>query len=77
MNMTLTRAQIWSGPLALGVSSVIGLVSALFADGLWDALSWLTLAAPVAVCVRGLRKPRTPVRNQQSLPSATSNLRDA
>jgi hypothetical protein len=54
----LTKTQIWGAPIALGLMSVIGLASALLADGLWDVLSWITLAAPVAVCVRGLWRPR-------------------
>jgi hypothetical protein len=36
-------------PTALAIVSGVGLVSALLGDGPWDALSWLTLAAPVAV----------------------------
>jgi hypothetical protein len=58
MNAALTNAQIWGAPVTLGVVIAIGLVSALLGDGFWDVLSWLTLAAPVAVCVRGLWRPR-------------------
>ena len=36
-------------PTALAIVSGVGLVSALLGNGPWDALSWLTLAAPVAV----------------------------
>jgi hypothetical protein len=48
-----TRGQslwrIFRWPLLLGFSSIVGLVSALVGDGWWDALSWITLLAPVAV----------------------------
>jgi hypothetical protein len=27
---------------------MVGLLSALFGDGAWDALSWLALACPIA-----------------------------
>jgi len=58
MNTTLTKTQIWSTPLALGAASAIGLLSALLADRLWDVLSWIALAAPVVVSVRGLWWPQ-------------------
>lgn len=58
MSGVLTKRQIWGAPVALGVVSAIGLLSALLADGLWDAVSWLMLAAPVTVCARGLWRPR-------------------
>lgn len=40
----------WAIPIALAVLSAIGLVSALLADGPWDAVSWVGLGVPVAVC---------------------------
>jgi hypothetical protein len=58
VNATLTKTQIWGAPILFGIVSVVGLVSALLADGSWDVLSWLALAAPVAVCIRGLWRPR-------------------
>jgi len=36
------RVTIW-----LGVASVVGLVSALLGDGVWDGVSWLAIFAPV------------------------------
>jgi len=36
-------------PLAIVVLSIVGLISALVGDDIWDVLSWLTLAVPVAV----------------------------
>lgn len=41
--------RLWGAPLALGMSTSIGLVSALLGDGWWDAISTITLGAPVAV----------------------------
>jgi hypothetical protein len=41
-------------PLALAAFSAAGLVSALLGDGLWDLLSWLALALPVALAIRYL-----------------------
>ena len=45
----LTARHVWGMPVAIGVLSAIGLVSALLGDGMWDALSWAALATPVAV----------------------------
>lgn len=54
-----TRASIWFAPVALAVLTVAGLLSALLGDGIWDALSWAALGAPVAACLWfGLRSPR-------------------
>lgn len=63
--MSRTREQrrfrrVWLWPLVLTIASLIGLVSALVGDGVWDVLSWLTLAAPIAVigvATRGSRSP--------------------
>ncbi|HIV69877.1 MAG TPA: hypothetical protein H9903_02980 [Candidatus Aquabacterium excrementipullorum] len=41
--------QVFRWPLLIGVASAIGLVSALVADGVWDALSWALLALPLVV----------------------------
>ncbi|KPU98139.1 hypothetical protein APR50_06160 [Variovorax paradoxus] len=43
-----SAAQVFRIPLILGAATAIGLVSALLADGVWDALSWLMLAIPLA-----------------------------
>lgn len=40
---------LWGMPILLGILTVIGLLSALFGDGIWDAISALALGAPVAV----------------------------
>ena len=43
--------QIFRLPLLLGLLSVVGLVSALVGDDIWDALSWIMLSIPVLVIV--------------------------
>ena len=48
MSVPQTTKQIWAAPIVLGIVSAIGLVSALLGDGIWDALSWVTLTAPIA-----------------------------
>jgi xanthosine utilization system XapX-like protein len=54
MNMNL-----WGAPVALGFLTLIGLISALLGDGIWDAVSALALGTPVAVSIwYGLRRGR-------------------
>ncbi|MGC4098131.1 MAG: hypothetical protein QM706_13535 [Nitrospira sp.] len=48
MSIPQTSRQIWTAPIVLGIVSAIGLVSALLGDGIWDALSWVALTAPIA-----------------------------
>ena len=58
--MIRSRRQIWAMPLLLAVLTVIGLVAALFGDGVWDLVSSVTLGAPVAVGAWfALRRQRT------------------
>ena len=54
-----TLGQIFAAPAMIGVLSVIGLISALVGDGVWDALSWLALGVPVALCAHFTLRPRT------------------
>lgn len=51
-------SRVWRAPLAVGLLSVVGLLAALFADGLGDLVSWIALAAPVAVAIRCLARAR-------------------
>lgn len=44
---TLKDVFLW--PTVLGVLTMIGLISALVADGVWDLLSWLMLLIPTAI----------------------------
>ena len=43
------NGSLWRAPLLLGLISLIGLLSALFFDGLGDAVSWIALTIPPAV----------------------------
>jgi hypothetical protein len=52
MSLRQSKIQIWGIPIILGALSVIGLLSALLADGLGDVVSWLTLGATVMVATR-------------------------
>lgn len=47
--MTARFRRLWRAPLLLALLTAGGLCSALFGDGIWDALSWLALAIPVIV----------------------------
>jgi len=53
---------IFAAPILLAVLTGVGLMSALLGDDIWDVLSWLMLAAPIAVVAWFLavafRKPR-------------------
>lgn len=50
---------IWTAPVVLGVLTVVGLLSALLGDGVWDALSALALGSVVAVGAwHGLRRKK-------------------
>jgi hypothetical protein len=44
--------QIFAMPIVLGVLSAIGLLAALLGDGIWDTVSWLTLAYPISILCR-------------------------
>lgn len=41
--------SIWTAPIYLGMLTIIGLLSALLGDGVWDALSAVTLGVVVLV----------------------------
>lgn len=45
-----TLRQIFAAPAAIAAASVVGLVSALLGDGVWDVLSWLGLGLAVLLC---------------------------
>jgi len=47
--------QVFGAPIVLGVVSTAGLIVALAGNGLYDALSWITLGIPVIVIVKYLR----------------------
>jgi hypothetical protein len=48
--------KLWAMPILLGLLTVIGLVSALLGDGIWDIVSAFALGMPVLAGLRyGLR----------------------
>jgi hypothetical protein len=49
---------LWGAPIAIGVGSATGLVSALVADGWWDWWSWWGLGLPLAVVAWCWWRPR-------------------
>jgi hypothetical protein len=51
MNEEKTRWQVFRWPTVLGALTLVGLLSALMGEGLWDSLAWLLLAIPVGVGV--------------------------
>ncbi|MFT3966313.1 MAG: hypothetical protein QM690_10565 [Sphingobium sp.] len=58
-----TRRSLWQIfrlPLLIGLLSVIGLISALVGDDVWDLLSWIMLAVPIAVIAGPLFRMRRP-----------------
>jgi hypothetical protein len=44
-------AKIYGAPTALAIVSIVGLLSALLGDGIWDAVSWVSLDIPLAVII--------------------------
>lgn len=44
-----TLWQIFRWPVVIAILSTVGLLSALLGDGIWDGLSWIMLAIPVAL----------------------------
>ncbi|MGH8488392.1 MAG: hypothetical protein ACREXS_05870 [Gammaproteobacteria bacterium] len=50
MSETQSGIRVWAAPITLGLVTLFGLIAALLADGIGDAVSWAALAIPVAVC---------------------------
>ncbi|MGH8614832.1 MAG: hypothetical protein ACREYF_23095 [Gammaproteobacteria bacterium] len=59
MSETESEIRIWAAPITLGLVTSAGLIVALLADGVGDAVSWAALAIPVAVCCWYALKKRT------------------
>jgi len=47
MSRTLSTREIYRWPIAIALVVIVGLLSALFGDGVWDAFSWLLLVIPL------------------------------
>lgn len=43
--------RMWAAPIALAILTLIGLISALVGDGVWDYVSALALGVPVLLCL--------------------------
>ncbi|MBR1125587.1 hypothetical protein JQ628_28975 [Bradyrhizobium lablabi] len=43
--------EIFRWPIWLGALTAVGLISALFGNDGWDALSWFAMAIPLAVLI--------------------------
>ncbi len=58
--MSAAFYRLWGMPIVLGILTTIGLISALLGDGVWDAVSAVTLGIPVLLGVwHGLRRQGT------------------
>ncbi|MCG5243639.1 hypothetical protein MCW82_28055 [Azospirillum doebereinerae] len=57
-NTPLPFAAIFGAPLAIALVTIVGLVSALLDDGLYDAVSWAALLVPLVVLGWALRRRR-------------------
>jgi hypothetical protein len=57
-------SAIYRIPLQIAAITGIGLASALLGDGVWDWLSWLSLAVPIVLTTVYWQKSRPP-SNQQ------------
>ena len=51
-----TVRQIFTWPVVVAILSVVGLLSALLGDGIWDGVSWAVLAVPVALYFGFIRR---------------------
>ena len=58
--MKPTFTQLWGWPIALGVLSATGLLSALVSEGWGDVWSWLALGGPVLAMAWFARPRRGP-----------------
>jgi positive regulator of sigma E activity len=54
-----SSSTIYRIPLVIALISAVGLTSALLGDGVWDVLSLLALAVPVALAAMHWRRSRT------------------
>lgn len=51
--------RMWAAPIILAILTLIGLISALVGDGVWDHVSAVALGVPVLLCLWfGLRRKR-------------------
>jgi hypothetical protein len=51
-------------PAVVAGLSIAGLIFALVGDGIWDALSWVTLVVPILLFVAGIARGRVGLRRR-------------
>lgn len=49
--MSSSFMRMWGAPIALAALTIIGLISALVGDGVWDHVSAVALGVPVLLCL--------------------------
>ncbi len=49
MSHSFPFRKVYGPAVVIAVITLYGLLSALLGDGMWDALSWVALAVPLAV----------------------------
>lgn len=55
--MSTPFMRMWAAPIFLAILTLVGLISALVGDGLWDLVSAFALGVPVVLCLWfGLRR---------------------
>ena len=50
--------SIYGAPTVLALVTLVGLISGVLGDGVWDAISWLGLGIPIAVIAWFVLRPR-------------------
>lgn len=66
-----TFLWIYGMPIVLAIAGCVGLAAALFADGVWDWVSWLALGAMTAAGLWYALIPATPSTSPTSTTSST------
>ncbi|MEC5146068.1 Lipoprotein [Chitinophaga sp. 180180018-2] len=50
--------RLWEMPVLLFILTLAGLIICLVYEGIWDILSWITLAIPIVLIMKYLYWPR-------------------
>ena len=58
MTTTSSWKTVYRAPLALSIITIVGLLSGLLGDGIWDAFSWLLLVVPLLLLAYFLNRAR-------------------
>lgn len=68
-----TFLWIYGMPIVLAIAGCVGLAAALFADGVWDWVSWLALGAMTAAGLWYALIPATTLTSSASSASSASS----